>query len=347
MNVSAAFGVPTHLQTTYDVLGFQDYDVSAYASAFHIAAMLATERMAMVAGDAAFAETARTAAAAAREALDQLQWNGQYYDAASSGCTAHVGCNVSMGKFSDSFNGQLYAYGLGLGHVVSNISRLAAHQTLMGAALCKHVVDERLVDGCPNGLLTLTGRTPQPAKTDWQIWEMGSYTNGALALYLGKPPADALHHYKAAATSWSERVRDQWNTAGIKDTAGYPTITSHYGYHMISWHALLALSGQVASLIPGNASLAFAPRVPRPFTLPVLLPGVIGLLVADAGSNATLTVSNITSLESLTLDRVVLDGVVTTFDAPVTLRPGQSVTWAYTRCHDCYTARHRPGLDLE
>lgn len=329
MNVSAALGVPKRLQTTYDVLGFDKYDVCTYATVFHIAAMLAVERLATVAGDDAFAETARGAGEKARAALDELQWNGRYYDAASSGCTPGVGCNASMGQFSDSFNGQLYAFGLGLGPVVANVSRLAAHQELMGSALCKQVVDTKLVDGCPNGLLTLTGRTH--GKTDWQIWEMGSYTDGALALYLGQSPSDALVHFEAAATSWSRRMNDQWNTAGIKDTAGYPTITSHYGYHMISWHAMLALSGQVASLWPGNSTLSFQPRVQRPFSLPVLLPGVIGLLSADGGSNATLTISNITSLESLTLDRVVLDGVVTAFGTAVTLRPGQSVSWAYPR----------------
>ena len=53
---------------------------------------------------------------------------------------------------------------------------------------------------------------------------------------------------QASVKAWSKVVADQWNTAGISDTDGYPTITSHYGYHMTSWHVPLALIGLNASL---------------------------------------------------------------------------------------------------
>jgi len=74
MNVSATYGVPLKLQTTYDILGFTKYELSSYSSAFHIMAMKAAAELAAAAGEAA--DAARFGAAAARgvEAMDQLQW---------------------------------------------------------------------------------------------------------------------------------------------------------------------------------------------------------------------------------------------------------------------------------
>ena len=46
-------------------------------------------------------------------------------------------------------------------------------------------------------------------------------------LRTGEAPATALANFKKSTTSWSERLNDQWNTAGIKDSDGYPTVTSH------------------------------------------------------------------------------------------------------------------------
>lgn len=327
MNVSATYGVPLSLQTTYDIVGLNKYQLNSYSSVFHIAALQATEKLAVMAGDAAFAATAKAGVASAQAAFDKLQWNGRYYDAGSSGCTAGSGCSQPIGLFSDSFNAQVYAYALGLGPVVANVSRMASHQAYVGENLCKQVVNGSLVAGCPNGLITMTGRAPE--KTDLQIWEMASYNQATLQLYLGGTVADSLSTYKASATSWSRRINDQWATAGLKDTAGYPTCTTHYGYHMISWHTPLALSGQQANMAEGNSSLFFTPRVPRPFVLPVLLPGVIGLLEADASTNVTLRISNIDSLKPITLSHVGVDHALKSFSTPQTLQPGSSITWPY------------------
>ena len=49
-------------------------------------------------------------------------------------------------------------------------------------------------------------------------------------------------------TRYADVINDQWNYAGGKFTNGYPSITSHYGYHMVVHHVLLALNGQNADL---------------------------------------------------------------------------------------------------
>ena len=33
--------------------------------------------------------------------------------------------------------------------------------------------------------------------------------------------------FEGSATSYSRRINDQWNVAGLKDTAGNPLVTSH------------------------------------------------------------------------------------------------------------------------
>ena len=52
----------------------------------------------------------------------------------------------------------------------------------------------------------------------------------------------------------------KWNIAGLKDTRGYPTATSHYGMHMAAWHIPLAVYkiriGSLDRLIePGSVPL--------------------------------------------------------------------------------------------
>ena len=47
--------------------------------------------------------------------------------------------------------------------------------------------------------------------------------------------AAALNLSEATATSYSRRLNDQWNVAGIKSNDGYPSITSHYGKKLQDW----------------------------------------------------------------------------------------------------------------
>lgn len=109
MAVSLEYGVPQHLETTYDILGFPKYEISAYASVFHLLAMKASAVLATVVGDTAFAATCMTAFYRAQVAMDKLQWNanGMYYYGGSSGCVADVGCTQGVGIFSDAFYAQV------------------------------------------------------------------------------------------------------------------------------------------------------------------------------------------------------------------------------------------------
>jgi len=91
----------------------------------------------------------------------------------------------------------------------------------------------------------------------------------------------ALNISQGSVSSYAEVMNDQWNIAGGKFSDGYPSITSHYGYHMTVWHVLLALNGQDADLsdleVNGTATLSFNPKIAcsaTGFEMPFLLPGV-------------------------------------------------------------------------
>jgi hypothetical protein len=383
MNVSSRFGVPLKLQTTYDILGFTQYELNAYGTVFHILAMAAAANLAAVVGDSASATRYSEAATRATTSLDTLQWvearkwnmsagvfcparpgyddgptslgpgfntsqckaactggctsmvlstdgHGRCYlctsdvvantagfnlytndgtvegswAAASDSCTDRDNCTRQHGMFGDALYAQVLAYTAGLGTIVSSKEKLTSHLAAELASNCAHAEGERLVSGCDKaGIVILTGR-PKVGSYDWQIWEGAAPNHATLALRTGESPTTALANFKKSTTSWIERVNDQWNTAGIKDSDGYPTVTSHYGFHMVSWHVPLAMSGQLADLTsPTNRSLTFAPRLQPPFSLPIMLPGVLGTVGSSVAGKYTvcLTVGEI-ELDLLSVD---------------------------------------------
>lgn len=117
--MSATYGVPLKLETTYDVLRFPAlYDLSTYASVFHLAVLKAGAVLAKAKGDAAFESQCNDGLARAQAAIDNLQWNAtsSFYNAGSSDCTAGSStgqggsCNTGIGVFSDAFYAQVLVF---------------------------------------------------------------------------------------------------------------------------------------------------------------------------------------------------------------------------------------------
>ena len=235
MNVSRAFKVPTKLQTTYDILNFPQYDVAAYNSVFHMAAMAATAQLAQAAGDPSFGEACTRALKDAQAAFETLQWNHTLgaYNAGSSGCTS-TGCAYAEGLFADSFYGQVLAFSAGLG-TLGDAAHLESHLTTQLQRNCVSFDHGKVVRGrCPNGMVVLTGRPNnrsinKQSGCDLQVWEMANPNHATLGLHLGLDADEMLGVFQPSATSWSQRINNQWDTAGIKDTDGYGTVSSHYG----------------------------------------------------------------------------------------------------------------------
>jgi len=345
---SQDYDVPLKLETTYDILRFPVlYQLSTYASAFHIAALRAAETLAEHAGDQAFASECRTAYTAAQDAIDKLQWNetAKVYNAGSNGCIRGKRCDEGIGIFSDSFYAQVLAYSLWGSELIVNGTRLDLHLNSTLQTLCKHTEVQggqgsyELVPGCPNGLITMQNRPVE--LTDLQVWEMGTYNQAALmirrSLDADRAKVQQILDFAAGTgTSYSNRLNDQWNIAGIKSNDGYPTVTSHYGYHMTAWHIPLALSGQQARLHPHQNSqknqthLSFSPKLPcdiEGYVLPLYLPGVLGTLSCqDYGGSAGQQAAVELTVGSLRVDILSVDGVSYP-TSPVHLGVGNQVKW--------------------
>ena len=74
---------------------------------------------------------------------------------------------------------------------------------------------------------------------------------------------------------------------------------------MVSWHIPLAMSGQLADLAsPTNRSLTFAPKLPPPYSLPIMLPGVLGAVASTAARRYTVCLT----VGSIELDLLSVDG---------------------------------------
>ena len=313
------------LETTYDILGFPKYEISAYASIFHMMAMKAASYLARASNDAAFAQQCDASLARAQKAFDTLSWvvdsNGNgYYSAASSNCSA-VGCNIQEGLFADAFYAQVLSYSAGLGDLLVNQTKLQMHLETTTKLNCVHPANGTLAQGCPNGLITLVGRA-NPGGTDHQIWQMVNHDWAALRLRVGG--ADdidgSLEFSKRSVEGWSMRVKDQWNTAGIADTESFPTVTSHYGYHMTSWHIPISLTGQNVSLPTGE--LTFAPIMQPPYVLPFYFAGRLGTIACDGSSYTAKLVSG----KPLALKVLAISGSAPP-SLPETLLPGDSISW--------------------
>eukprot|EP01065_Artemidia_motanka_P038717 TRINITY_DN47565_c0_g1_i1.p1 TRINITY_DN47565_c0_g1~~TRINITY_DN47565_c0_g1_i1.p1 ORF type:complete len:985 (+),score=290.16 TRINITY_DN47565_c0_g1_i1:57-3011(+) len=339
MAKSKDLGVPKGLQTTYDILRFPEkYQISAYATVFHLAAMRAAEELAIVVGDSAFAAECRTAFTRAQAAFDKLQWNAEkgLYNAGSNGCTAD-GCTSHEGVFSDAFYAQVLAYTVGLGELLADPAKLDSHLNATWKANCIHNDPKTgaIVPGCPNGMVTMTGRklSADPlvgTLTDLQVWEMCTHDHVSLLVHRGASVKEALAMSEGSGTSYAKRINDQWNTAGITSNDGYPSITSHYGYHMVVWHTLFAVTGQTADMTyRSNSTLTFNPRLTcspagTGYSVPVLLPGVVGTVSCSATSAGRQFKLAITagSVQAQTLS---VSGVP--YPTPISISAGQSVHW--------------------
>jgi len=321
ISVSQEFGIPYRLVSTYDILGLDQYNVTAYNSVFHLLAMKAAEKLATAMGDAAFATICSNAFKTAQISMDKYLWNSTagYYNA-YWGIPPHINPAPSGALQSDSFYAQVLAYSAGLGFILPDEAKARSH-----------LAAERRINESPFGFLLMTGRYPYPGPwTDNAVWMMANPNWATLNIQLAttqQQVQDALDVEKQTIDWWRSELHDLWNVAGITGGLGYgaegqPYITSHYGYFMSFWHTIFALSGQQANLPEGVMS--FRPQLQAPFELPVVLPGVLGTLSMQSGSSFRITL-NFGSLQLKQLQLVTLDGQ-TILCSQVNLKTGTPFT---------------------
>jgi hypothetical protein len=136
---------------------------------------------------------------------------------------------------------------------------------------------------------------------------------------------DALHGY---VDNTRVGLRDQWSWAAVTATettgsgpGGQPWCSAHYFFHVSLWHVPLALSGQDYNAIDG--SLAFAPRLDLPLSLPVTVSGAIGTLTLDSDGAGELAIT----AGELRVRSLQIDGQ-TLWEGDGMLETGQALKWA-------------------
>jgi non-lysosomal glucosylceramidase len=340
INACSQIGLPWRLVCTYDIIDFQQYNTSAFNSFVHLASMRAASQLARVVNDTATADAADAAFTRAYSALSTYLWNSTY-----SYYRAYTGAEALMG---DTLYGQVVALHHGLGW-------LAAQSDLQS-----HLAAELKYNGNAFGIRVVTGRHDPPPKTsrflsatalgvdttDDTNWQGAGPDWSYVAIQLARAAgpahapidptvlASALEPARRSLENWRSRLNDMWNVCGLTSTDdwnpaddnanGAPYITSHYGFLLVDYYLLTALSGQETNIPAGT--LSFEPAYPCPYTLPLLLQGTEGL-VSCSGTPASPAYTVTILFGALSLPTGGLSIAGSTYPAPVNMAAGDAVTW--------------------
>jgi non-lysosomal glucosylceramidase len=270
MERSEPFGLPRHLNNTYDWWAFDRKDVVSYNAVLHLAALRAAEQLAEAQGDSTFARLCGDRRAQAERKLDELLWTGQYFRS----WWMHEGAYPDA-LHADTLYGQLWASILGLGWVVDPPKARA------------HLAAEQKYNSSPFGLRVMSNR--DGGLIDDLVWLAGSPDWSALNLYLGGDVDSSLAEAEKLVNVWREHLHDFWDWRDlVRSDNGQPWCNSHYARHLMLWAIPLALSGQEYSAT--GRKLAFAPRPGAPARLPWFVPGANGVLERREDGHWNLTV---------------------------------------------------------
>jgi non-lysosomal glucosylceramidase len=315
LSVSSSFGLPEHLQCTYDVPEMSQYPTTTFNSFMHLAALRACMELALVMNDTMTYTTCYEPYVLAIKQINQLLW---YNDSLETGYfLAYTGGQGEKAIFTDALYGQVLAFTYGLGPLY-NIT-----------AMQQHLDSELRLADTPYGLRMLTGREPLTSSQDNTIWMGSSQDWSVLNIWLGMDPDDVLTQSEKSLNHVRVTLNDQWNTHGIYAGDGYgaggnPWNTAHYGFHMVLWHLPFAISGQYTDLVKGV--LLFSPKQRPPFMLPVLIPNTFGSISANPLSNGQTSYTLTLSVGNLSLNQLAINGVQ--YPGSVKLTAGQSVEWS-------------------
>jgi non-lysosomal glucosylceramidase len=273
INRAQKYGLPHHLNNTYDWWAFEDKDIVSYNAFLHLAALKAAEKMAEVKEDQEFAATCEKNFHMSREVLIDKMWNDHHFLA-----WYQEDGNHPQTVMTDVLYGQLWAEILGLGLLVDKNK------------LEKQLSQEKKVNDTPYGLKVMEEKGRESTalskgfytenrqkQRDELVWEAGSLDWSALNIYLDGDEDEGLEMAGKIFKKWQQQLNDQWDIRDLSTAwNGEPWCNSHYARQLIFWAIPLALSGQQYSAAKGT--LSFDPTVSPPAELPVMLPGFTGIL---------------------------------------------------------------------
>jgi len=315
LSVSSSFGLPEHLQCTYDIPGMDQYPTTTFNSFMHLAALRACMELALIMNDSTTYNTCYEPFVIAVKQINQMLW---YSDTPETGYfLAYTGGSGEKAIFTDALYGQVLAFTYGLGPLY-NISTMQLHLN-----------SEVRIATTPYGLRMLTGREPLNNSQDNTIWMGSSQDWSTLNLWLNVEPDFAIVESEKSLNHVRLTLNDQWNTHGLYAGDGYgvggkPWNTAHYGFHMVLWHLVFAFSGQYTDLSTGI--LSFAPKLRAPFILPVLIPNTLGSISASRVSNGETSYTLSLIVGNLSLNQLAVNDVK--YPGSVKITAGQSVQWS-------------------
>ena len=334
--------LPDFLVDTYDGLNLVKYNASSFSAFFHLLAMRAASELARLpdVNDPAFASACDASLALARDAIDAHLWvpsraSGSaphgFYRAYTpptptqdgEGAVQAASAEGEEAVMADALYAQVLSDSLGLGTLHRTDDMVRSHLDV--------VLKE---NDTPYGLLAMTGRYPYPGPdplrhdADNSVWMMANPNWATLSLWRGGDVASALDVANTTLSWWRDGLKDMWNVVALHGGLGFgmegqPLANSHYGYHLVAWHLLFALSGQRYSA--PEAALSLAPRLSAPYELPVLVPGTAAKIACTERVCRLSVVSGL----PLHLARLSVHGAQPPRAMlPRTVAAGQSVAWS-------------------
>lgn len=281
------YGLPDHLNNTYDWWDFERKDLVSYNAFLHMASMLAAEKLAKIQSDEELASACLKNLQVAQKALDKYFWTGEYFR--SWFCHDEP---FPDALHADTLYGQLWACILDLGLTTDKekiVSHLAAEMKKNSSPFGLKVMqgtscdDDRHPDVRP-------GHAPyENGPVNSLVWQAGSLDWASLNIYMDGDVEQSLNEAKKVIEHWRKQLCDQWNYRDLTTSwDGNPWCNSHYSRQLILWALPLALSGQRYD--SSQKRLHFQPKLNAPTKLPFFTPVACGTLELVSDRSYKLTV---------------------------------------------------------
>ena len=285
---------------TYDI---EFYGADSLSNSVFFAALLAGAEMADHLGHGAAAERWRNAARTGAKRMDELLFNGEYYEQrledAPEGAE-ELRYQYGTGVLSDQLFGQFLAHVVGLGHVlprdhVRSAIRAVFEHNFRPSLREHHSVQRTYALNDEAGLVLCSwprgGRPRIPFVYSDEVWTGIEYQVAGHLIYEGFVD-EGLTLVRAVRARHDGSNRNPWNEVECGN---------HYARSMASWGLLLALGGFRYDAV--SRRLEFAPATPGPFRS-FFSTGSAWGRVAVAADAVELFIDS----GSLVLDRLVVSG---------------------------------------
>jgi len=352
-------GLPQHLVCTYDILALERYPTTTYNAMLHLLAMRAGAELAAAVGDADTGAAAGAAFTRGQAATEALLWNssGAYLRAYSGAVHDAVMSDALYGQVIASHHGLglLYNASALRAHLAAEL-RVTATPWGLTTLVGRRAKPAPPAFDSQDDAIWLQAAPDNSAAA----LRLAREAAGAGAPLAPAAVAAALEPARWQLANQRDRLADLWNYRGLNSggawggplsdptQGGYPYLvrcgstfapalracapshpahrpcaqTDHYGFTMVDFYLLGALTGQRTNVAAGL--LSFDPVYACPFSLPVLLQGVEGTLSCGAdGAQHTLALA----FGRLALPAGGVSVAGRACAAAVRLGPGESVTW--------------------